>query len=44
MWILKRICHWNGQLAAEYLHCRCTTPEFFGNNSVDYNQPEINNS
>ncbi len=41
MWILKRMCHWSGRLTSAYLHCCCATPEFFGNNSVDYNQPEI---
>ena len=41
MWVLKRIWHWSSQLTPEYLHFCCATPEFFGNNSVDYCQPEI---
>ena len=38
MWTLKRMWHWSSQLTPEYLHPYCATPEFFGNNSVDYNQ------
>ena len=41
MWIFKRMWYWSGQLTSEYSHSCCATLEFFGNNSVDYNQPEI---
>ena len=41
MWIFKRMWYWSGQLTSEYSHSCCATLEFFGNNSVDYNQPEM---
>lgn len=36
IWILKRMWHWRGKLTPEYLHYCCSTPEFFGNNSIEY--------
>ena len=41
MWILKQMWHWSGQLTPEYLHSCCATPEFFGNNSVKGDRPEV---
>jgi hypothetical protein len=41
IWILKRMWHWSDRLTPEYLHSCCATPEFFGNNSVKYNQPKV---
>ncbi|MEM8720695.1 MAG: ferritin-like domain-containing protein [Cyanobacteria bacterium P01_G01_bin.39] len=38
IWILKRMWHWSGQLNPEYLHYCCATPEFFGNNNVEFNE------
>ncbi|MEO1673020.1 MAG: ferritin-like domain-containing protein [Cyanobacteria bacterium J06631_2] len=40
IWILNRMWGWSGQLTPEYLHSCCATPEFFGDNSVEYNQPK----
>lgn len=41
VWILKRIWLWNAQLTPEYLHSCCASPDLFGNNNVEYNQPKI---
>ncbi|MEM8677178.1 MAG: ferritin-like domain-containing protein [Cyanobacteria bacterium P01_G01_bin.67] len=41
IWILKRMWQWSSQLTPEYLHSYCATSEFFGNNDVEYHQPEI---
>lgn len=41
IWILKRMWYWSSQLTPEYLHSCCATPDFFGNNSVECNQPKV---
>jgi hypothetical protein len=41
IWVLKRMWYWSSQLTPEYLHSCCATPDFFGNNSVECNQPKV---
>jgi len=41
IWVLKRMWHWSSQLTPEYLHSCCASAEFFGNNNIEYYQPEI---
>ncbi|MEN9869837.1 MAG: hypothetical protein RLZZ171_820 [Cyanobacteriota bacterium] len=41
IWILKQMWYWSSQLTPEYLHSCCATPDFFGNNSVECNQPRV---
>ncbi len=49
IWTLKRMVYWSShnesktsrQLTPEYLHSCCATPEFFGNNNIEYNQPKV---
>ena len=41
IWTLRKIWHWSSQLTPEYLQSCCATPEFFGNNNVEYYWSEI---
>ncbi len=41
VWILKRMWLWSDLLTPEYLHSCCASPDLFGNNNVEYNQPKI---
>ena len=41
VWILKRMWFWSDRLLPEYLHSCCASPDLFGNNNVEYNQPKI---
>ena len=41
IWTLKNIWHWSSQLTPEYLQSCCASPEFFGNDSLEYYPPKI---
>ena len=41
IWTLKSIWYWSDRLTPEYLHSCCATPEFFGNNSLECDRPDI---